>query len=110
MGTMAISHQAFFDEMLKIAEAKKDKEPFMTKGKVKKLLTTVVPATALGLGLGYGGGKLISRYARPAIRKGIKARSRLKYAPMVAGGIAGLGGGLAMMHRSKASKALDEAK
>lgn len=100
-----IDHEAFFDEMLKIAEADRS----VTKEKVKRLLTTVVPATALGTGAGYATGKLIRRYARPAIKKGLSRSTRLKYAPMALGALAGLGGGLTMYHRKKAVEHLDKA-
>lgn len=106
--TTAISHAAFYDEMSKIAKDQEEKRPLVTKKRVKKLLTTVVPATALGTGLGYATQKLVRRYARPAIAKKFSKGTRLKYAPMALGALGGLAGGLAMMHRKKAVEHLEK--
>lgn len=98
MDTAVVRYGAFFDELSKIAEER----PPATKSRLRTLLTTVVPATAIGGGMGYAAGRLINRALRH-----VPNTVLAKYGPTALGILGGLGGGLALAHRQKVKEALD---
>jgi hypothetical protein len=95
---------ALFDELEKIAE---ERDP-MDKSKLRNLLLTVVPATALGTGLGYATGRLIRRHAGPAIRRNVPESVIRKYGPAVASGLATGAAAAAYYHRKSVGEAMEK--
>lgn len=96
-----ISTEAFFEELVKIGEAKEDRN--ITKEKFKRFLLTAA-ATAAGSGLGYGVGELIHRNVHGS---GVLNRLppwAVKSLPAVAGGLAAGLPMLQAMHRRKVNE------
>jgi hypothetical protein len=102
-----INYSSFADEMTKISEEQKREA---TKPRLKRLMTTVVPATAIGTGLGVGTGKLISSKMSPARLATLNKSFGRKYGPGMLGGAAGIVGGLAAYRSRRIKKYLDDGK
>jgi hypothetical protein len=115
--THGVLEAAFFDELSKIAEEQGDR--WITKDKLKKLVTTVVPAAALGTGAGYATGKAIDAYARRKVgrlsknpkfqhlAKVVGSNRIRRYGPVV-GGVSGAALGMILMMKAhKVKKALE---
>lgn len=105
-----IDYDAFFDELVKISED----DRYVTKEKLKRLGTTVLPALAIGSALGVGTGKLIKRQVRPdtAIGRAAKKipKGLLKYGPAVIGATGAAAAALRFKQRKKILEALEGEK
>ena len=105
-----IDYDAFFDELVKISED----ERYITKEKLKRLGTTVLPAVAIGTGLGVGTGKLIKRQVRPDTAVGRAAqripKGLLKFGPAVIGATGGAALALKYNQHKKIREALEGRK
>ena len=109
-----IDYDACLDELEKIAKAEEEK--WITKEKLKRLGTTVLPAAAIGTGLGVGTGKMLGRYisdpSSAAVRAGRKIpRSMLtKYGPPALMGLGAAAAALRYNQRKKVREALEGEK
>ena len=102
-----ISYLTFFDELEKIAE---EERKFVNKGRLKRLLLAT-GATAAGAGLGHATGELFRRKVGPRLLeagRGLPKSTVAKYGPAVAGGLTAGAGALAMLHRRKTDRYIDE--
>jgi hypothetical protein len=103
-----IDFDACFDELAKIAED----DRWVTKEKLKRLGTTVLPAAAIGTGLGYATGKMLRRQVHPgslAVRAGRKVPKELlmKYGPALLAGVSAAAAAAKYNQRKKVREALE---
>lgn len=109
--TQGVLEAAFLDELSKIAEAQKEDDQWITKGKLKRLLGITVPATAIGAGGGYVAAKGVEALYRKH-RRGLTGKlvnavglQRIKkYGPMVGGALGLASGALAALQRKKSKE------
>lgn len=106
-----VDYNACLDELIKIGEDT-EKNKWVTKDKLKRLMTVAVPGTALGIATSIGARKLMDvavRKGSPIRRLGGKIPTPIlrKYAPLILGAAAAGSGALFMHHRNKAKKLLE---
>jgi hypothetical protein len=103
-----IDYDACLDELVKIAED----DRWATKEKLKRLGTTVLPAAAIGTGLGMAAGRMLHRQVYPgslAVRAGKKIPRGLmmKYGPGVLAGVGAAAAAARYNQRRKVRQALE---
>jgi hypothetical protein len=106
-----IDYDACLDELVKIAED----DRWVTKEKLKRLATTVVPAATIGTALGVGAGRLIHKQITPSsypvrLGKKVPRHLMLKYGPAVLGGLGAAAAAARYNQRKKVREALEGEK
>jgi hypothetical protein len=100
---------AFGKEMVKIAQEappQPDNRPFVTKERLKRLAFTVIPAAAIGTGLGVA----VPRLFRKQIKQVAQEPWFKKYRGPIIGGASGIIGGLALYRARRIADYLEHGK